>query len=460
MKKQNKNTVSRREFVAGAVAGSLLAATTSLSQAPSVSRPNLLFILADDLGWGDLSCYGRPDYETPNLDRLAREGVRFTNAYSAAPVCTPTRCAFITGRYPARTPVGLEEPITWRKNLGARLNTVGLPPEHPTIASLLKRNNYETALVGKWHLGYLPTFGPIQSGFDEFFGIMSGGVDYFTYKDAVGELDLFEDKVPVERIGYLTDLLTERAVGFISRRHTRPFYLSLHYTAPHWPWEGPADHEISAKLKLGNEGATSGGSVKTYAAMMKSLDDGIGRVMSALKRAKLDRNTLVIFTSDNGGERFSYNWPFSGQKLSLREGGTRVPAIVRWPGTVPGGRKSEQVAVTMDWTATLLSAAGAKADPSYPMDGDDLISVVKGSQSSYDRALFWRTRRQGAVRNGKWKYLREGDNEYLFDLSKDEREQADFKESNPDILKNLRKEFQKWESGVLQYSKPNQEIRS
>jgi arylsulfatase A-like enzyme len=456
MKKRSKNTVTRREFIAGAVAGSLLAGATSFSQAPSNNRPNLLFILADDLGWGDLSCYGRPDYETPNLDRLAREGVRFTNAYSAAAVCTPTRCAFITGRYPARTPVGLEEPITWKKNLvGDRLNTVGLPPKYPTIASHHKRNNYETALVGKWQLGYLPTVGPNQSGFEEFFGIMSGGVDYFTHKDAVGESDLFEDKVPVDRIGYLTDLLTERAVGFISRRHTRPFYLSLHYTAPHWPWEGPTDREVSAKLKLGNEGATSGGSIKTYTAMMKSLDDGIGQVMNALKRAKLDRNTLVIFTSDNGGERFSYNWPFSGQKFSLREGGTRVPAIVRWPGTVPARRVTDQTAITMDWTTTLLSAGGAKADPSYPMDGEDLLPIIKGAQTNHDRTLFWRTRRQDAIRSGKWKYLRDGDNEYLFDLSVDEREQADFKESNPEMFKNLRSEFKKWQSGVLQYPKSN-----
>ena len=455
MEKRSINTVTRREFVASAVAASLLAGTSGYSRTITDKRPNLLFILADDLGWGDLSCYGRPDYETPNLDRLAREGIKFTNAYSAAPVCTPTRCAFITGRYPARTPVGLEEPITWRKNLSDRLHTVGLPPKHPTIASLLKSRDYKTALVGKWHLGYLPTFGPIQSGFDEFFGIMSGGVDYFTFKDALGELDLFEDKVPVERIGYLTDLLTERAVGFISRRHTLPFYLSLHYTAPHWPWEGPMDRATSAKLKLGNEGATSGGSIKTYSAMMKSLDDGIGKVMSSLKKAKLDRNTLVIFTSDNGGERFSYNWPFSGQKFSLREGGTRVPAIVRWTGTVPSGRVTEQVAVTMDWTTTLLSAGGAKADANHPMDGDDMLPIVKGVRANYDRKLFWRTRREDAVRAGKWKYLRSGDVEYLFDLSVDEREQADFKESHPDTLKNLRDEFQKWQSGVLLYPKSN-----
>src|SRR2546427_5485424 len=208
--------ITRREFVAAAIAGAAIAPSLTLAQA---RRPNILFILADDLGYGDLSCYGRPDYQTPNLDHLATQGIRFTNAYSASPVCTPTRCAFITGRYPARTLVGLQEPLGWKKNLGDKANSLGLSPDHPTIASLLKKNGYETALIGKWHLGYLPAFGPIQSGFDEFFGVMSGGVDYFTHKDGAGEPDLFEDKVPVERIGYITELLTERAIKYISRRH-------------------------------------------------------------------------------------------------------------------------------------------------------------------------------------------------------------------------------------------------
>jgi arylsulfatase A-like enzyme len=224
--------ISRREFVSDAITGAVLARATRISPSDT-RRPNVLFILADDLGFGDLSCFGRPDYDTPNLDRLARHGIRFTNAYSASPVCTPTRCAFITGRYPARTPVGLQEPLGWKKNLGAKVTSLGLSPDHPTIASLLKKNGYETALIGKSHLGYLPAFGPIQSGFDEFFGVMSGGVDYFTHKDGSGEPDLFEDKVPVERVGYITELLTERAIKYISRSHSRPFYLSLHYTAPH-----------------------------------------------------------------------------------------------------------------------------------------------------------------------------------------------------------------------------------
>jgi arylsulfatase A-like enzyme len=453
MKIKKTAGISRREFVNAAVAGTLLTRLPKRSFAQS-RRPNVLFILADDLGYGDLSSYGRPDYTTPNLDRLARQGIRFANAYSASPVCTPTRCAFITGRYPARTPVGLEEPLQWKRNLGDRVSVAGLPPDHPTIASLLKKNGYSTTLVGKWHLGYLPHFGPIQSGFEEFFGIMSGAVDYFTYKDAFGELDLFEDKVPVQRIGYLTDLLTERAIQVISRHHTRPFYLSLHYTSPHWPWEGPTDRAVSASLKGGYDGFTAGGSLKTYAAMMKNLDDGIGQVLKGLSRANLDRETLVIFTSDNGGERFSYNWPFSGEKFELLEGGIRVPAIVRWSGLIPAGRSTEQLAITMDWTATILAATQTKTDSQYPLDGQDLLPVMKGETSLQKRTLFWRHQNESAVRMGNWKYLKRGENENLYDLSIDQREQADFKSMNPDLFAQIKRTFKTWEKQVLPRPEP------
>ncbi|HZS09698.1 MAG TPA: sulfatase-like hydrolase/transferase [Blastocatellia bacterium] len=448
MRKHKSGGINRREFVSAAIAGTVCGAVPGISPADP-QRPNVLFILADDLGYGDLSCFGRPDYTTPNLDRLAQQGVRFSSAYSASPVCTPTRCAFITGRYPARVPVGLQEPLAWKKGLGDKAGVLGLSPDHPTVASLLRKNGYRTALVGKWHLGYLPTFGPIQSGFDEFFGILSGGVDYFTHKDGAGEPDLFEDKVPVERLGYITDLLTERAVRYISRRHDRPFYLSLHYTAPHWPWEGPEDKQVSSKLKGGFDGLTAGGSLKTYAAMMKSLDEGIGQVMRALGKAGRDRDTLVIFTSDNGGERFSYNWPFTGQKAELREGGIRVPAIIRWPGVIPSGRATEQVAITMDWTATILAATQTRPDPAYPLDGLDLLPVSKGGRQIDERRLFWRHGRQDAARIGKWKYLNDGTREYLFDLSADQREQADFKEQHPDVFGQLRGEFQNWQAQML-----------
>jgi arylsulfatase A-like enzyme len=444
--------VTRREFVSAALTGAAIAAAapTGLSRVQT-KRPNILFILADDLGYGDLSCYGRPDYQTPHLDRLATQGVRFVNAYSASSVCTPTRCALITGRYPARTRIGLEEPLTEKGGLGDRAKTLGLPAEYPTIASLLKQSGYHTALIGKWHLGYLPTFGPVQSGFDEFFGIMSGAADFFTHKDMRGDGDLYEGKVPVERIGYTTELLTERAVEYISarRRTASPFYLSLHYTAPHWPWEGPRDLEVSRTLGREYAGFTAGGSLKTYAAMMKSLDDGVGEVLRTLDRSGLSRNTLVIFTSDNGGERFSYNWPFRGQKFSLWEGGIRVPAIVRWPGVVPVNVVTRQAAITMDWTATMLALGNAKPDPAYPLDGNNLLPVIRGTQPVYERSFFWRTSEMSAALNGSWKYVNDGTQEYLFDLAIDEREQANFREQNPSMFNQLRDEFKKWDSTVL-----------
>ncbi|HEV7892575.1 MAG TPA: sulfatase-like hydrolase/transferase [Pyrinomonadaceae bacterium] len=444
--------ITRREFVGSAVAASALASVSAKSAeaSPPAQRPNVLYIMADDMGWGDLSCYGRPDYRTPNLDRLASEGTRFTHAYSAAPVCTPTRCAFVTGRYPARTRVGLEEPLAFRKQLVERKQDIGLPPEHPTVASLLKSAGYNTALVGKWHLGYLPKYSPVKSGFEEFFGIMSGGADHFTHKDANGEGDLFEAEVPVERVGYTTDLLTEHAAEFLKRRRDAPFFLSLNYTAPHWPWEGPKDEAVSRSLPKGLGGFTSGGSLKVYAEMMKSLDAGVGRVLRALEDAGHARTTLVIFTSDNGGERFSYNWPFTGKKLDLYEGGIRVPAFARWPGVVPAGRTTEQVAVTMDWTATILAAAGARANPDYPLDGEDLLPFMRGEREAFERTLFWRNGAQAAVRAGRWKYLKVDDKtERLFDLLTDEREQADSRAARPEIFERLRAEYSKWDAQVL-----------
>ena len=453
MEKINKSgeKIDRRQFVEG-VLGTAALSTVTLGNTPMpAERPNILFILADDMGWGDLSCYGRPDYQTPNLDRLAKEGMRFTNAYSAAPVCTPTRVGFHTGRYPARLPVGLEEPIHERSSLGERVHTIGIPRAHPTISSLIKAAGYDTALIGKWHLGYWPTFGPLHYGFDEFFGIMSGAVDHFSHKDMMANLDLYEGEVPVERVGYLTDLLTDRAVDYLKRPHKKPFYLSLHYTAPHWPWEGPNDKVVSDAINYSPAGFRAGGSIKVYAEMMKNLDLGIGKVLNALKASGLEGNTLVIFTSDNGGERFSYHWPFTGQKMDLREGGVRVPAMVRWPGVTRPRSTSDRPVITMDWTATMIAAAGSRADPKYRLDGEELTSILAGQHSTVDRTFFWRTKRQGAMRSGKWKYLREGQAEFLFDLSIDEREQWDFKEQSPDVLKRLRGEFGRWESEMMRY---------
>jgi arylsulfatase A-like enzyme len=290
--------------------------------------------LADDLGYADVSCYGQRDYTTPNIDRLAIEGLRFTRGYANSPVCSATRLALITGRYQYRLAAGLEEPIG---PLSPR--NVGLPPSHPTLPSLLKRVGYGTALVGKWHLGFLPDFSPLGSGYDHFFGIFPGAADYFNHgPNALRDLafgfpgglnygQLHEQEVPVERHGYMTTLLGDRAVQTIEgyARSREPFLLSLHFTAPHWPWEGPDDEAESQRIK--DIFHRSGGSQRTYAAMVQSLDANVGRVLQALDASGLASNTIVVFTSDNGGERFSNTWPFSGMKEELLEGGLRIPSI-------------------------------------------------------------------------------------------------------------------------------------
>jgi arylsulfatase A-like enzyme len=444
--------LTRRKFVQRLAIGTTLlsgkipstAIANSIQRSPGdkESRPNIIFILADDLGWGDLSCYGRPDYHTTNIDLLALQGTKFTDAYSASAVCTPTRCAYITGRYPARFKIGLEEPLVVNNS------KVGLEPGQKTIASLLKQSGYETALIGKWHLGFRPEWGPNAHGFDEFFGILAGAGDYFLHKNGLGQPDLYENLTPVDRNGYLTDLLTERAVDYVKKPRSAPFFLSLHYTAPHWPWQAPRDANPVSFTDKAPEPVTmaAGGSLKLYAQMMKSLDDGVGRVMQSIKAAGIDRKTLVIFTSDNGGERFSYQWPFSGQKGDLLEGGIRVPAIVRWPGVAPANRVTQQMAITMDWTATILAAAKADADS---LDGIDLLPLLKSNSQLITRTFFWRIYSQDAVREGKWKYIRNGEVHKLFDLSLDQHEQADFSNKHPEVLQRLMKEFDQWNDQML-----------
>jgi arylsulfatase A-like enzyme len=335
--------------------------------------------------------------------------------------------------------------------LPATNRDAGLEPSHPTISSLLKQNGYDTALIGKWHLGFRPEWGPNAHGFNEFFGILSGAADYHLHKNGRGDLDLFENLTTIQRKGYLTDLFTEHAVNYIARRRTGPFYLSLHYTAPHWPWQhrkGGEQISFTDKtpdpVKMGQ-----GGSLELYAEMVRGLDEGIGRVMKTLKTAGRDRDTLVIFTSDNGGERFSYHWPFSGEKGNLLEGGIRVPAIIRWPGTIPANRVTRQMAITMDWTATMLAAAATEPGEGYPLDGINLLPIINGVRPVHDRMFFWRIYDRDAVRHGKWKYYRDGEQRRLFDLSVDHREKADSAAKNPDMLAQLTAEFKKWDQQML-----------
>jgi arylsulfatase A-like enzyme len=442
----------RRMAIKGLSTLAVLPAAAALAKAgqgagQGAGQPNILFILADDLGYADLSVYGQTDFRTPNLDRLAAQGLRLTQAYSNSAVCSATRFGLITGRYQYRLRGGLEEPIA-----GAS-DTIGLPPDHPTLPSLLKTAGYRTALIGKWHLGALPVFGPLKSGYDSFYGNYGGAIDYFTHKPGVGpdvKEDLYEGEVPVHEVGYYTDLLGDRAAAFVKRQDKdKPFFLSLHYTAPHWPWEGPGDEAVSREI--GNIFHYDGGDLATYAKMVVALDASIGRVLKVLEQKGLAENTIVIFTSDNGGERFSKTWPFSGQKTELLEGGIRVPAIVRWPARIKSGQVSEQVAISMDWLPTLLAAAGAAPAPSHPPDGKNLLPVLLGEQKPQERTLFWRYKAnaQRAVRAGNWKYLKLNGNEFLFDVAKDQRERANLALKYPDKLADLKQQWERWNADML-----------
>ena len=417
------------------------------------TRPNIVFIVADDLGYADLGCYGGRDASfgpvSPVLDGLAARGLKLTQGYSNSPVCSPTRFALMTGRYQYRLRGAAEEPIN-SKSRGS--TTLGLPPEHPTLPSLLRDAGYRTALMGKWHLGYPPAFGPLRSGYDEFFGPMSGGVDYFTHCSSTGQHDLYLSEAEQQEGGYLTDLITDHGLDFVRRmaggaRSGTPFFLSLHYTAPHWPWETRDDEALAQEVK-GNLFHLHGGNIDTYRRMIHHMDEGIGRLMDLLRAEGLERDTLVVFTSDNGGERFSDNWPLVGGKMDLTEGGIRVPWIAHWPAVIAPGSTSTQTCMTMDWSATMLDAAGATAAASHPLDGRSLMPLLRDATWRNDQPLFWRMNHRGqrAMRHGPWKYLRVDGHDYLFNLEGDERERANLAPIAPERLAAMVQAWEAWEA--------------
>ncbi|MFT4196077.1 sulfatase [Ottowia sp.] len=414
------------------------------------TRPNLLFIVADDLGFADLGCYGGREAAfgpvSPVLDRLARDGIRFTQGYSNSPVCSPTRFGLMTARYQYRLRGAAEEPINSRSRGST---TLGLPPEHPTLPSLLKGAGYRTALIGKWHLGYPPAFGPLRSGYEEFFGPLSGGVDYWTHCDSAGRHDLWFGEEEQTHEGYLTDLLSRRAVDYVDRMAAQeaPFLLSLHYTAPHWPWETREDAGRAPAIK-DHLFDLAGGNIHVYRRMIHHMDEGIGWIVEALRRNGQLDDTLIVFTSDNGGERFSDNWPLVGGKMDLTEGGIRVPWIAHWPAAIRPGGESAQLCMTMDWSATLLDAAGVAAHPDYPLDGVSLLPVLRDARHRFARPLHWRMNHRGqrALREGDWKYLRVDGNDYLFNIPQDERERANQGKKEPERLDAMRQAWEAWDA--------------
>lgn len=443
--------VARRPVDATVIKDTVLNPASARSSFESImsKQPNIVFIVADDLGYADLGCYGQNDYETPHLDRMAAEGLRFTQAYANAPLCTNTRVALLTGQYQYRHKLGLTEPL---RHASRNDPTMGIPADVPTLPGMLRDAGYATALVGKWHLGALPHFSPLRSGYDSFFGVMGGFTGYFTHIGDGGEHDLYEGETRVESQGYVTHQLTERAVQELREAGTRqqPFFLSLHYTAPHWPWSAPSNEASARQREVNPQQLAEGGSPRIYGEMVREMDAGIGRLLGTLYELGMAADTLVLFTSDNGGERYSKNWPFVGRKRDLLEGGLRVPQLAWWPGTIRTGRVTDQVCLTMDLTATCLEAAGV-VDRQDHLDGRSLLRLLRNESEAEPRTLFWRMKDRGqeAVRQGDWKYLRVEGADYLFDLAHDPRERANFAAEHPGVLRDLKAAWHEWNREML-----------
>ena len=387
--------------------------------------------------------------------------MKFTDFYANAPVCTPTRCAFITGRWQQRT--GFE----WALGLTAELKVrrgeewvefsnmleLGLPTTEPSIARLMKDAGYATGCVGKWHLGYKAEFSPNAHGFDEYFGNLLGLADFYAHTYVNGTRQMMENDKPIEVKGYLTDLYNAKAVQFIERHAAEPFFLYVPYNAVHFPFQAP--DQPNSRMDPDHMYA---GTRADYALMLERVDRGVGEMLAALEKAGIVDDTLFIFSSDNGGERLSDNRPLFNHKQSLWEGGIRVPCLLRWPNGLPRGEVTKQPAITMDLTATILAACGGSPPKDQPFDGVDLLPLLRGEQPPIERTFYWRVsrkdRHQKAVRHGKWKYVLDGALPMLFDLENDISERFDVGFRNPEKLHELEALLAAWEAELAKNPPP------
>lgn len=415
-----------------------------------VHRPNIILILADDMGYADIGVHGCKDIPTPNIDRIAARGMRFTDAYSNGAFCTPTRAALLSGQYPHR--FGNED-LT---------NVTGpLPKSIDTLADRLRSAGYATAAVGKWHLGADAGYTPLDRGFDQFFGFLGGGHNYLPDNQARGEYaaPLFRGREPLQEQRYLTDAFGEEAAEFVTnqQKEKKPFFLYLAFNAVHTPMHAPQKY-------LDRFASIDDPHRRTYAAMLSAMDDAIGQVIEKLEASGKLASTLVIFNNDNGGppaKNGSRNTPLRGAKAGTYEGGIRVPLLMQWPDVLKARTTFSKPVITMDLTATMLAIAGADAKN---IDGVDLLPFMTDKQPGIPHeALFWRCRTRGnnrAVRQGDWKYVyslpgviksespEEPAKEMLFNLADDPSEQRDLSSKNPEKLAELRMKFDAWSAAV------------
>jgi len=380
----------------------LLAAIALPASGRTPQQPNIVLIMADDLGYGSLGSYGGREIKTPHLDRLAAGGMRFTDFHSNGAMCSPTRAALLTGRYPQRCAWVPDEELSpvFRDQRKANMKqrwAWGVATEELTLPDLLGQAGYRTALIGKWHLGYDIAFHPMRHGFDEFRGFLGGSVDYHTHVANYGlkQLDWWKGKAIENETGYTTDLLTRYATEFIARNKQRPFFLYLTHAAPHDPWQGRESRDKKP-------------AAETYKEMIRILDESVGKIIDALHENGLENNSLLIFTSDNGGappEGVAANGRLKGRKGSLFEGGHRVPMIASWPGVLAAGSMNHETVMSMDFLPTFAALAGAKIPEGHVIDGIDLMPLFKGGPKLRERNLHWLFGDSWAVRKRPWKLM-------------------------------------------------------
>lgn len=418
------------------------------------SPPNIVLILADDLGYGDLGCYGSQLNRTPNIDRLAKEGLRFTDFHSNGSMCSPTRAALLTGRYQQRLGISFEGPLSGKEDY-----QTGMPLEEFTMAEALKQAGYTTGMFGKWHLGYQTSYLPTRQGFDTFVGLTSGDGDHHTHVDRSGRPDWWQQETNIKEVGYTADLLTDHAIRFIEENQNEPFFVYLPHLAIHFPWQGPDDpphRSVGTNYWNDKWGIIPNRTnvAPHVKAMVESLDVNVGRVLETLDRLNLDERSLVVFMSDNGGYRsygtthqnISSNGVLKGQKGTFWEGGHRVPAIVRWTGLIKPGVIDETV-MGFDLFPTFLRlAAKHRKIPEGTLDGADLTGLLLRGEPLAARTLFWRDGNEFAIRVGPWKLLHLGDQRFrLFDLYHDPEEKYDVASLRGDQVDRMIRRFKSWE---------------
>ncbi len=432
-----------------------------------MSQPNVIIFFTDDQGYGDLSCMGATDFRTPNLDRMANDGVRFTDWYSNSPVCSPSRAALLTGRYPGNAGV--------RSILRGHRQTTGLPSSVPTLATMLRDAGYQTAMAGKWHLGLTEDSRPQSHGFDRSFGFFAGCIDYYSHIFYYGANrpgpglnpthDLWEDNEEIWRNGeYFTELVADKAMEYLREMSAtdKPFFLYVPFNAPHYPMQAPQEYmDRFAELPWDRQ---------VMAAMISAVDDAIGKIMNEVERLGAAANTLSFFTSDNGPSRETRNWldgnqdPYyggasgglKGHKFSLFEGGVRMPAIAHWPEQIGAGVVSGEPCASMDIVPTVLDAVGVDASR-YELNGVSLLDHLTSDTQLEDRPIFWELGSQTAVRRGKWKLVLNGQlvehedpiaEDHLSNLDDDPSESVNLAGQEPAITSELKRLADNWRAGI------------